>query len=77
MTSNILSCFLDSKRFVEKSYLTKSTFDLGTALCNILSEKTLLIASVKSFILLSSFIQFFSGSTIFFGDSTNGQNRLN
>ena len=37
--------------FVEIGYLTKSTFGLGNAVCNILWGETLLIAAAKSFIL--------------------------
>ena len=50
IVSTILSSFLGWKLFVEKIYLTKSTLDLGTALCNIFWVETLFITSVKHFL---------------------------
>ena len=72
MTSDMLCFFLGWTIFVEISSLTKYTFGLGTAVCNILWGETLLIASAKSFILNGFKSQFFSGSNHFFGEATNG-----
>ena len=47
----MLHAFLVWTIFVEIGYLTKSTFGLGNAVCNILWGETLLIAAAKSFIL--------------------------
>ena len=52
--------------------MTKSTFGLGTTVCNILWGQTLLIASAKSFTLKGFKSQIFSRSNLFFGEPTNG-----
>ena len=65
ITSDMLSTFLGSAVFVEINSLTKFTFCLGTAVCNILSGETLWIVSAKSFILKGFKLQFFSGSNLF------------
>ena len=52
--------------------LTKSTFGLGTAVCNILWGETLLLASAKPIILYSFESQFFSRSNLVFGEAFNG-----
>ena len=51
MISDMLNTFSGWTMFVKISSLTKSTFGLGTAVCNILLGETLLRASAKSFIL--------------------------
>ena len=65
MTWYMLGTFLDWTIFVGKSYLTKPIFDFGTAVCNRLWEKTLLVASAKSFIPNGFKSKFFSGRISF------------
>ena len=72
MTSDMLRTFSDWTIFVQRSYRTKSSFGVGTGVCNIIWGETLLIASAKSFINNGFKSQFFRGSNLFFGEATKG-----
>ena len=77
MTSDMLITFLGGTIFIEISSLIKSTFGLGNAVCIIIWGKSLFTASAKFFILNGYKSQFFGGSSLFFGEATNGLSFLN